>query len=307
MSMSNMANQTESEDLDIEEVEHTKLPPGFFPESWSDNPRCDVLFAPFRAKSINPVNYDSKMQFWKTLILKYCEFKGSSTVSESELRCAFRRQNKKPHCLSLVLHEMLEAKQVQMIDEFLIVPADTWTDWAVTQVKRPMHWGWNKVAERVWTGSLSKPSEYVVVEAAKKHSEKLLNSVPTNKVISMDEFTDIVSGEGLNSMGIKCALHYLKVRKQAQQASVDLSGQSQILLKFSPTIGRCAITDTDREVYTMKWQEEKLSQNCEDLEKQIGQHDEVIRKFIRDNKKQLAKTYLKKKHILLKALGEFFE
>lgn len=304
-------NTTNPEDVDIEDVDYAKLPAsGFFPESWSDNARCDVLFAPFRAKAINPVNYETKMLFWKNLILKYCEIKGSSSVSERELSCAFQRNKKKPHCLNTVLAVMKQDNQIQLMHEFMVVPARTWKDWAVLQVKRPVHWGWNKIGERVWRASESKYTEYIVVEAAKRHSEKLLKSLPTNKVISMDEFTKTIAEhepELVTSQGVEYALHYLKLQKQADQETIDLSFHSQSVLKFSPVGGRCSITETDMEVYAVKWQENDLIKTCEDLEQQISQHDDIVRNYIRENKKQLAKNYLKKKHILSKQLGEFVE
>lgn len=168
MSQINQQSSSHIDEIDIDDAECVKLPLDFFPESWSDDVRMDVLMAPFRPKSINPVNYDSKLMFWKTLIIKYCELKGSSIVSECELRCAFQRNKRKPHCIGTVLTEMSSNKQIQLVNEFMsAIPCDTWSGWTMNQLSRPMYWGWNKIKERVLPAQDNYQMQYIVIESVK--------------------------------------------------------------------------------------------------------------------------------------------
>lgn len=154
------------DEIDIEDAECVKLPSDFFPETWTNDERMDVLMAQFRPRSVNAIFYDSKMLFWKNLIIKYCEIKGCSIVTESELRCAFQRNNRKPYSISTVLTEMHRNREIQSSNEFMSsIPCSTWTGWAVNQMTKPMYWGWNKIKERVLPDN--KPAQYVVIEAVK--------------------------------------------------------------------------------------------------------------------------------------------
>lgn len=127
-----------------------KLPVDFFPACWQDDERMDNLFAPFRAKSVNPVNWESKMKFWKNLIKEYCQWKGSSVVLVIELRDALKRNEKKPHCLDTVFEHLMNEGSIQRKDQFLQPPQHSWSEWAIHKlIKSPFQWGFDRVKERV--------------------------------------------------------------------------------------------------------------------------------------------------------------
>ena len=37
---------------------------------WADDQRMSVLFAPLRAKELNPESWNSKVNFWSNLVIK---------------------------------------------------------------------------------------------------------------------------------------------------------------------------------------------------------------------------------------------
>lgn len=122
----------------------------FYPDCWTDDERMDNLFAPFRVKSVNPVNYERKLDFWKNLIVKYCVRSGNAIVTVSQLKDAFKRGDKKPYCLDVVLKELVAAGAVQPKSSFALRPQETWSGWAVnTFIKSPLQWGYKKVKDRV--------------------------------------------------------------------------------------------------------------------------------------------------------------
>lgn len=149
----------------------SKLPEDFYPVCWQDDERMENLFAPFRLKSVNPVNYDSKMKFWKNLIKEYCQFRGNPVISLSELRMALQRQGKRPYCLDAVLAEQFAEGSIQPKQHYMEAPLLTWSGWAVHKlVKAPLRWSYDVVKERVISTSNSSSAEcaeYVFIDVAK--------------------------------------------------------------------------------------------------------------------------------------------
>lgn len=148
------------------------LPDDFYPACWQEDDRMDNLFAPFRDKSVNPVNYETKMKFWKNLIQEYCIIRGNPTMSLGELRTAFQRNGKKPYCLDTVLEELLADGLAKQKSQFMEPPLLSWAGWAVNKlVKAPLRWGFDRVKERVISttnnGNCDEDTEYVIIDVAK--------------------------------------------------------------------------------------------------------------------------------------------
>lgn len=129
--------------------------------------------------------------------------------------------------------------------------------------------------------------------------------MPCNKIISFDEFENNVAKIDLTNDGIKYALQYLKTKQQACEIVFDFSDNPQRVYKFSSIDGtKCVISETDQNIYRNKLQEIILTKSVEDLEHKINEYENIARKFVRENKKLLAKSYLKKKSILQKQLSK---
>lgn len=136
--------------IDDDKSTTVKLPNDFHPKCWQDDERMDNLFAPFRAKSVNPINWNSKMDFWKNSIRKYCEVKGCASISIGELRDAFQRNGKRPHCLDTVFEQLIADGVIQRRDNFMKAPQHSWSEWAIHKlVKAPFQWSFDRVKERV--------------------------------------------------------------------------------------------------------------------------------------------------------------
>lgn len=155
-------------------TQQNDLPDDFYPLCWQDDERMDNLFAPFRDKSVNPVNYETKMKFWKNLIQEYCTIKGNPTVSLGELRSAFQRKGKKPYCIDTVLDELMADGSAKTRSQFMEEPLLTWSGWAVHKlVKAPLRWSFDKVKERVISstsntnGNCDENTEYIFIDVAR--------------------------------------------------------------------------------------------------------------------------------------------
>lgn len=105
--------------------------------------------------------------------------------------------------------------------------------------------------------------------------------------------------------GIEAALHYLYCHKKASIDKILIDKQEVILYKFTVT-WNCdvePITPLDKSIYTLNRMEKSLTKSVEDIESDINHTDTLVRQYIRDKKRQLAKNFLRKKHVLEKNLG----
>lgn len=64
------------------------------------------------------------------------------------------------------------------------------------------------------------------------------------------------------------------------------------------------ITETDHAVHNLKMTQASLLKQLENLEEDIKENEEKARQYIKENKRQLAKTYLRKKLLKEKNHGE---
>lgn len=119
---------------------------------------------------MNPVNYESKLKFWKLLIVKYCNEKGSANVSEFELKNAFMRNGRKPMCLSTVLQDMQNNREIECLQKYMTPIQHSWKGWAIdVMVKKPASWGWNVVKDRIFKPSnqAEEMENFIVLESVK--------------------------------------------------------------------------------------------------------------------------------------------
>lgn len=86
-----------------------------------------------------------------------------------------------------------------------------------------------------------------------------------------------------------------------------IDNQEVTVYKFAVT-WNCTvepITPLDISIYTLNKMETSLLKSVENIESDINQTDTLVRQYIRDKKRQLAKNFLRKKHVLEKNLGKF--
>lgn len=242
------------------------LPVDFFPACWhNDDARMSVLFAPFRSKSLNPLNYDNKLLFWKQLIGRYCDHKGAGDCTLAELRTAFRRANKAPHSLHTVLHEMRTAGETLTQSAFLQAPSHTWRQWAQRRLGAVLAWPVQKVASSLWSTSPQQQSPVahqspagspsllgggaeidpqailIMLDAVQRHAQLLQgNEAITGRVLDMPTLVRLVQqtqpsdGQSirLSAAGIRLAVHHLHCAQLAAVTSrpaADGIGQLQLV------------------------------------------------------------------------------
>jgi len=137
----------------------------YFPPDLSADPdRLDVLYAPFRDKSVNPKGYESKLSTWQDAIKQYMRINKTPVIEVEEVMRAFTFDGKSPRCINQVLIESIQNKNVVSEVEYCNSLHDDergWLPWAVGLgfnylVKKPvsmtLSWAWMSI---VGSGSSS--------------------------------------------------------------------------------------------------------------------------------------------------------
>lgn len=130
----------------------------------------------------------------------------------------------------------------------------------------------------------------------------------SHSIISEDELCkQLQENLSLTVEGVKLALHYLFVNRQASFWDTMVDSKEVRLYKLAPSANDKVdeITPIELSIYTLGEMEKSLTKSAESIETVILKTDEMVRKYVREKKKQMAKNLLRKKHALEKNLGWF--
>nr|XP_016924643.1 charged multivesicular body protein 7 [Drosophila suzukii] len=282
-----------------------------FPESWKDNARMQVQFAMFRPRHLGTEDYDGKMKFWKDLIAKYLKFSGRPIFSLRDLQLQFMRGDQLPACLDTVISDMQQTKQIRSRSEFEQDPANSWSGWLVNSlVKRPLSWSWSKIKQSVVGEDLEASSllEWIHLDVLNSTcdliTEKVL-SENSGKLLHFEAFKSLCKAQQVRIHSDKdycVCLLALNVRQIVGLEFKVEKGQRQIhLIKIPKNDGDdLNISQEDHAVHNLQNTQAQLLKQLEELEEDIKVNDEKARQYLKENKRQLAKTYLRKRHLLEK-------
>ena len=77
------------------------------PQEWEDDERMNFLFSEFKEnRDVNTTDWDSKMDFWTSLVIQSCRSRGTVCVNLQELNKSFRRKGTVPLGLPVVIQSM---------------------------------------------------------------------------------------------------------------------------------------------------------------------------------------------------------
>ncbi|XP_023292401.2 charged multivesicular body protein 7 [Lucilia cuprina] len=292
-------------------IKNTKLnEPYPYPKCWQDDARVQVLLAPFRDRSVNPENYDSKMKFWQDTIREYCLFKGKANFCKQELQSNFTKGQRVPCCLDVVLVEMQRQKLIRLRKDYEYDPENSWSGWAVNSfVKKPLSWGFDKIKEKL--GALDAAQigliQFIHMEVIRQYCSELQNTLLQPPYLGTLHHYDNLSKELCPSLNIseeclRICLHTLNVQRKIGLEYKTNTNELQIHLvkipsKEDPNVN---ITENDHAIHNLQVTKTNLVKQIDDIEMEIKDNENKARQYIKENKRLLAKTYLRKKHLLEK-------
>jgi len=259
---------------------------------WKDNERMAVLFAPLRSKQLNPESWNSKIQFWSSLIIRWAQHNNQPVVSLDQLEQAFQRAGKSPYCLEDVLQECWVQGQVVDLSRYLgaLQPRPTWGSWLKGVGVSAMQ----TVGETI-TGF--RPNDDMVIpEVADRLSRSALQQLKIIKpVVNLKNWKFLYESDVkkvINTEGL--VIQFLQAKKQI--ASVVIDGQK--FYKISAGDDLVNFDETDVGIIKMQQTLGHLREEIEGLEKEIGDLEAKVRQSIKNGSRTMAKNHLKKQKML---------
>ncbi|XP_070508652.1 charged multivesicular body protein 7 isoform X2 [Chironomus tepperi] len=285
-----------------------------FHHIWKDDKVMSAMMYTFRPREVNEEHYEQKMQFWKDLIESYCEYKGAPTITINELKDVFKRKGTSPYCLQDILNQMMYEGNLQEKNLFMEQPKATWGSWMVDSlIYKPASWGFSKIKEKIIGSSTSPDTVFIVKSSVQKQArllqEHVRNRHTFNNIISMDDLMESAENiDGLSREGILMALQHLNVYSKSayieennHSLGVEDSSDNhhhKLLIKFGePHQTVLPITEMERSIYNLEHTEKYLLDVVNKKKQQLNELLLQVKNSLAEGKKQMAKTFLRKKHV----------
>ncbi|KAG7486073.1 charged multivesicular body protein 7 [Solea senegalensis] len=256
------------------------------PPDWDDDERMNFMFSDFKEnRDVNTTDWDSKMDFWTTAILKSCRDRRTVCVSLQELNSIFRRKEKSPLGLSTVLQSMLRCGKIQRESEFAVDCG--WVSWAVgLLLVKPLKWTFSSL---VGSRRLSLEESFVVIELVKEKAAELLQAYKSSEfacrsLLSFHELRVLSSKVCADESTLCMALLQLQREKQVM---VSLH-EGEKIVKFRQRFSITPVNDVDIGVYQLQISEKLLEEQVNKLGLESDRCREEARALLRQGKKSQA-------------------
>lgn len=263
-----------------------QIPEEKLPDFAKDEQKVSVLFAPLRNRTVNPRDWDNKINCWKILISLYCKSNDVYSFTLQSMNKVFVRNGRPPVCLKDVLEQMLKDGDIIPLEKFDSKSPETWSGWATdVLIKRPLVWSFNKLKN-----SMFDPSDnitYVEIGVINEKSTQLFNLIPKdylNKVINMNDLLSILKKDRSYSSSVKMLLHNLTNQKKVFVHTSNIVDDETYMIKFTDKNTAAPINEMDIGIYSLEKNEKLLTETIEKLE-------DEIQSLIKQAKAQLAKGH----------------
>ncbi|XP_030385756.1 charged multivesicular body protein 7-like [Scaptodrosophila lebanonensis] len=261
------------------------------------------LFSSVRSRGAENAE-NEKTAFWRHLIGKYCQFLDTAIFSQRELQSWFMRGDQSPACLDLVIAKMQQTREIRARSDYENELRSTWHTWALNIfVKRPLSWAWQKL----WHNPISEDLKWVHLNTLKIQCDSLENKVlkyNRGKLLYFEAFEALCSTCDLkiHSESLALCLQTLHTRKGLGLKYKD-GKQKRLIHLIKIPEGNDAnmdITELDLALHRLQMTKTSLLQQMEKLEDECKFNDKKVHQYVKENKRQLAKVYLRRRHLVEK-------
>ncbi|KAJ3085677.1 hypothetical protein HK102_013941 [Quaeritorhiza haematococci] len=295
---------------------------------WTSDAKMQSMFSAFAPREVNETLYDSKLRWWRELLLNLSE-KGlldadsvGVFLAEDGLDVKFRRKGRVPLGLGTVLSEMKCDGQLVPISTFLRsarfeLSVSSLAQWVFqTMVKSPIVWGFSQI---VGTGSNSgarSTEPLVVIPVIKKVGERLLQVLREEFHYLVDLVVDFEEFGRLLKRALESEFPDWTPRREEMQVIVAYLDQQNKLAVFEDestvvvklrkpddiSTKRIAVTDVDKGIVVIKVTKRKITHQVKQLEDNIERTKTDILEKMRVGKKQQAVLLLRQRKGMEKVL-----
>ena len=265
-------------------------------EDWSDSERMRVMFAPMRNRDLNPESYDSKIQFWKSLIKKWCSVQNKCSLTLKELENAFLRDGEIPHCLPDVLSEAIKTSDFMDSNRFKagLTPQQNWGGWIKSIGVR--------AAQSLGDTVLGHSPEHIVIpDLAETFMKKTLSEI---RKIDPWLQRHNVCFQKLSGPQSEETLEYLRLRNMVQCCDID----SVRFIKYSCVSNESEpFNDSDFCLIKLKLTLETLDEEILKQEEELSNLKLKVKEQLKSGTRISAKTTLKRQKMLEAKLQQKFD
>lgn len=224
------------------------------PPEWNDNERMRFMLSPF-PPNITIKYDDSKVKFWRSLIISSCKQLKRLSFTEDQLVERFYWNTFRPRCLGPILDAMERQGDIQKKAD-VIGANEGWMRWGVNVLSKPISWLWGNAATRTCV------VEYVLQGTVKEVAEAIMSEHQmgvvyqnTDHVMLATEYCQLCEKFVVPEDTDVIAQYMMKVGKMAQSA---LESDVQVI-KLVPTGHGGKVTETDLHIVHLKQAVLKMS------------------------------------------------
>ncbi|XP_023835218.1 charged multivesicular body protein 7 isoform X2 [Salvelinus sp. IW2-2015] len=260
------------------------------PLEWEDDERMNFLFSDFKeSRDVSTTDWDSKMDFWTSLILKICRSRGTVCVNLQELNKIFQRKGIMPLGLATVIQCMARCGKIQRESEFAANVDCGWVSWGVgLLLVKPLKWTFSTL---LGSSGVTLKELFVVIELVKEKAAELLgvyrsSPVANHSLLSFQELRTLSSDVCVDESTLCMALLQLQREKQV---TVSLHGGEKIVKFSQPGQNHVSpVSDVDLGIYQLQRSERLLEERVEALGLEAEKYKEEARVLLREGKKSQA-------------------
>ncbi|XP_049618246.1 charged multivesicular body protein 7 [Syngnathus scovelli] len=260
------------------------------PSEWDDDERMDFLFSDFKEnRDVNTMDWDSKMDFWTTLIVQSCRDRRAVCVNLQDLNKTFSRKEKSPLGLTTVINSMSRCGKLQRESEFAANVDCGWLSWGVgLLLVKPLKWTFSSLLG----GSRRYLEEsFVVIDLVKEKAAEVLRIYQSSEfanrsVMSFQDLWTLSSSVCADESTLCMALLQLQREKQV---AVSLHEGEKIVKFCQAGQSRVSsVSDVDIGVYQLQRSEKLLVERLDKLGLEADKCRKESRALLREGKKTQA-------------------
>ncbi|CAJ0963158.1 unnamed protein product [Ranitomeya imitator] len=228
-----------------------------YPPEWDDNERMSFLFSTFKqSRDVDSADWDSKMAFWSSLIVKHAKARGFLSITLRQLQTDFTRKGSIPLGLGNVVQEMLRQGSLQRESDFVAGITSGWVSWGMRQlVVNPLRW----TLSSVLGGQVNLDEPFVVPEVLKVQADLVLQKYQSSALSTvLPLVVDLIPGRSTFQLVL------LQLLKDKKVCLLQRDGERLTWIKVDSTSVLCpCVNHIDME------KRRKTKELSEDLRNQI--------------------------------------
>lgn len=270
--------------------------------------RITVLMAPFKNRSVNEVNYDNKMKFWKNTIISECDHRHHCSFSINDLKTWFLFKGRSPLCLLTVVEDMFREGIIKSQSNFEQITSQNnsnWSTWAVnTLVKSPLSWSVGRIKESILspTPVIDEKSEYIILHLVENQANELFNTISGNEqpqILFMDDLQKRLHemwNTDVSMTSTELIVHSLEIRNKVFVERGEHLVANKTLVKIASNDKDVEpISELEKNFFKLKETEKILIGEISHMDFEKESLIKEAKSYIAKNMKPIALTYLRKK------------